>query len=161
MAFCYKVEKRWIMKFPEKIWFVFSKWDDKRRIIKDYLITGSDTMKKPHGHNHSISELVEQLGGIQSSSHVQLFATPWAAACQASLSLTKFVSIASALPSSHPILWCPLLLLPSIFPASETFPMSWLFASDDQNTGTSASASVFPMSIQDWFPLRLTQKVLT
>ena len=42
------------------------------------------------------------------------------------------------------------------FLASGTFPMSHLFASDDQNTGVSASASVFPTSIQDWFPLRLT-----
>ena len=55
--------------------------------------------------------------------HVQLFATPWTAARQASLSLTisqnlpKFVSIALVMPSSHLILWCPLLLLPSIFPS--------------------------------------------
>ena len=42
------------------------------------------------------------------------------------------------------------------FPASESFPMSWLFASGDQNIGTSASASVLPMNIQDWFPLGLT-----
>ena len=45
---------------------------------------------------------------------------------------------------------------PLSFPASTTFPMSWLLASDDQNTGISASASVFPTSIQSWFPLRLT-----
>ena len=42
------------------------------------------------------------------------------------------------------------------FPASGTFPMSWLFASGDQNTGASASASVIPMSIQGWFPLSET-----
>ena len=42
------------------------------------------------------------------------------------------------------------------FPASETFPMSQLFASDDQNIGVSASASVLPMSIQGLFPLALT-----
>ena len=44
---------------------------------------------------------------------------------------------------------------PQSFPASGTFPMSWLLTSDDQNTGTSASASVLPMCIQGWFPLRL------
>ena len=71
-------------------------------------------------------------------------------------SLPKFMSIALVMPSSHLILWCPLLLHPLSFPASETFPMSQLFASDDQNTGSSASASVLPMSIQGWFPLRLT-----
>ena len=45
---------------------------------------------------------------------------------------------------------------PQSFPASGTLPMSQLFASDDQNTGVSALASVFPTSIQTWFPLRLT-----
>ena len=67
------------------------------------------------------------------------------------------MSIASVMPSSHLLFWCPLLLLPSIFPSiRETFPMSQLFASGDQNTGASASASVLPMNIQGWFPLRLT-----
>ena len=42
------------------------------------------------------------------------------------------------------------------FPASVTFPTSRQFASDGQNTGASASASVLPTSIQGWFPLRLT-----
>ena len=45
---------------------------------------------------------------------------------------------------------------PQSFPASGIFPISWLFASGDQNTGASASASVLPMSIQGWFPLILT-----
>ena len=42
------------------------------------------------------------------------------------------------------------------FPASGSFPMSWFFASGSQSIGASASASVFPMNIQDWFPFRLT-----
>ena len=42
------------------------------------------------------------------------------------------------------------------FPASETFPMSQMFISGDQNTGASATALVLPMSMQGWFPLRLT-----
>ena len=41
------------------------------------------------------------------------------------------------------------------FPASGSFPISWFFASGGQNIGISASASVFPMNIQDWFPLGL------
>ena len=59
----------------------------------------------------------------QSLSRVQLFATPWIAACQASLSITnsrsslKLMSIESVMPSSHLILCHPLLLLPSIFPS--------------------------------------------
>ena len=39
------------------------------------------------------------------------------------------------------------------FPASGSFPMSWFFISSDQNIGVSASVSVLPMNIQDWFPL--------
>ena len=45
---------------------------------------------------------------------------------------------------------------PQSFPASGTFPMSRSFTSGDQNTGASVLASVVPMSIQCWFPLRLT-----
>ena len=57
-----------------------------------------------------------------------------------------------AISSSHTLFF----FCPQSFPASETFPMSQLFTSDDQNIGASASASVLPKSIQDWFPLRLT-----
>ena len=61
--------------------------------------------------------------------------------------------------------WCHPTILSSVFPfssclqsfpASGSFLMSWLFASGGQNTGTSVSASVLPVNIQDWFPLRLT-----
>ena len=56
------------------------------------------------------------------------FATPWTAACQAYLSITnsrsllKLLSIESVMPSNHLILYCPLLLLPSIFPSIRVFP---------------------------------------
>ena len=63
-------------------------------------------------------------------------------------SLFKLMSIESRLPSSHAILCCPFLLLPSIFPSIGSFPMSWLFTSDGQSIGASVSASVLPMSIQ-------------
>ena len=76
-----------------------------------------------------------------------------------SWSLPKFMSIALVIPSSHLILWHPLLLLPSIFPSIRDFPMSQLFTSDDQNTGISASASVLPTSIQNWFHLILTDLI--
>ena len=49
----------------------------------------------------------------------------------------------------------PFSCLPS-FPASGYFPMRWFFTSGDQSIGVSASASVLPMNIQDWFPLGLT-----
>ena len=71
---------------------------------------------------------------VQSLSHVRLFGTPWIAAHQASLSmantpsLLKFISIESVMPSNHLILYHPLLLLSSIFPISESIPMSQFFA---------------------------------
>ena len=63
----------------------------------------------------------QSVQSVQSLSHVRLFATPWTTAHQASLSITnywsllKLISIESVMPSSHLILYCPLLLLPSIF----------------------------------------------
>ena len=73
--------------------------------------------------------------GFQSLSCVQLFATPWTAARQASLAITiswsllKLMSIESVMPSNHLILCHPLLLLPSIFLSIRVFPMSQLFIS--------------------------------
>ena len=67
-----------------------------------------------------------QFSLVQSLSRVQLFVTPWTAACQASLStnswsLPKLMSIESVMPSSHLILCRPFLLLPSIFPSIRVF----------------------------------------
>ena len=88
-------------------------------------------------------------------------ATPWTAACQASLSisnslsLSRLMSIESVMPSNHLILCHPLLLLPSIFPKIRVFsnesvlrtrwPKYWSF-----------SFSINPSNIQDWFPLGFT-----
>ena len=83
----------------------------------------------------------------------------WDPTLTISQSLPKFMFIASVMPSIHLILWCPLLLLPSIFPTSGTFPMSRLFAWDDQNTRASASTSALPVHIQSWSPLRLTDLI--
>ena len=65
--------------------------------------------------------------------------------------LLKLMSVESVMTFNHLILCLPLLLLPS-FPASGSFPMSQLFASGSQSIGVSASTSVLPMYIQDWFP---------
>ena len=92
---------------------------------------------------------------------VWLFATPWTAACQASLSITntrslpKLTSIESVMPSNHLIL-CRPLLLPSVFPTSGSFPVSQFSTSGGQSIGASALASVLPVNIQDWFPLGWT-----
>ena len=96
---------------------------------------------------------------LLSLSCVWLFATPWTAAHQASLSipnsqsLVKLMSIESVMPFGHLILCCLLLLLPSMFPSIRVFPVSRLFPSCGQSIGASASASVLSMNIQDWFPL--------
>ena len=101
----------------------------------------------------------EQTRVVQSLNCIQLFATPWTAAHQASLSVTnsqillKLMTIESVMPPLHLILCHPLLLLPSIFPSIRVF-MSWLFTSGGQSIG--ASASVLPMNIQDQFSLGLT-----
>ena len=71
--------------------------------------------------------LLTRLVVVQLLSCVQLFVTPWTAACQASLaftisqSLLKLMSIELMMPSNHLILFCPLLLPPSIFPSIKVF----------------------------------------
>ena len=98
------------------------------------------------------------VGGVviaQSLSRVQLFATPWTTACQAPLSSTisqsllTFVSIYSVMLPNHLILCLYFSFCLQSFPASGSFPMSWLFTSGGQSTGASASASVLPMNTQD------------
>ena len=99
----------------------------------------------------------------QSLSHVWLFATSWTAACQASLSITnswsllKLMSIESVMPhTTISSSVCPLLFLPSIFPSIRVFSNESVLCIRWPNIGTSASASVPPMDIQDWFPLGWT-----
>ena len=103
---------------------------------------------------------------IQSLSCVRLLVTPWTAAQQASLSFTISQSLLKLMPIAQ---WChptlsssviPFLSCLQSFPASGSFPMSQLFASDDQNIGASASASILTINIQCWFPLGLTFKLL-
>ena len=107
---------------------------------------------------------------LLSPSRVQLFVTPWTAACQVSLSLTiswslpKFMSIASVMPSSHLILWCPLLLLPSVFPKIRDF-FSELSVSIRWPKYWSSSFSISPSSEYsglislkiDWFDFLTVQ----
>ena len=91
---------------------------------------------------------IYQFSSVYSLSCVWLFVTPWTAACQASLSITnsqsphKPMSIELVMPSNHLILCCPILLLPSSFPASGSFPMSQLFASGGQSIGVSGSPQI-------------------
>ena len=68
----------------------------------------------------------------------------------------KLMSIESMMPSNHLTSIIPFSSCPQSFPASGSFQMSQLFTSGGQSIGVSASASVLPMNIQDWFPLGLT-----
>ena len=108
------------------------------------------------------NEEVAWIRSDQSLSHVRLFETPWIAARQASLSITnsrgslRLTSIESVMPSSHLIPCRSLLLLPQSLPASESFPMSQLFAWGGQSTGVSALASFLPKKSQGWSPSEWT-----
>ena len=100
-----------------------------------------------------------QFSWVQSLSHVRLFATPWIAARQASLSITiswsSLTSIVSVMPSSHLILCHPLFLLPPIPPSIRVFSNeSTLWGG--QSTGVSALASFLPENTQGWSPSEWT-----
>ena len=105
-------------------------------------------------------EALVGLAVVQSLSCVQLFVTPWTAARQSSLSFTISQSLLKLMSieykPSHLILCHPFSSCPQSFPASGSFPMSWFFRSGGQSIGVSASASVLPMTIQNWSPLGLT-----
>ena len=88
---------------------------------------------KPHRYRY--------ISSVQLLSRVQVFATPWTVVRQASLSISNSWSLLK-LMSIHLILCLPLLLLPSVFPASEPFPMSQFFESGGQSIGVSASTSI-------------------
>ena len=94
--------------------------------LEDKLNKGNNWDCLSHIHVSPMPGSV-QFSSVQSLSHVWLFAIPWTAAHQASLSntnsrsLPELMSIASVMPSSHLILCCPLLLTPSIFPSIRVF----------------------------------------
>ena len=114
-----------------------------------------------------------QFSAAQSLSRVRLFATPWIAARQASLSITnsqsllKLMSIESVMPSNHLILCRPLLLLPSIFPSIRVFsnesvlpirwPKYWSFSFSISPSNEHSGLIFFRM---DWLGLFAVQRTL-
>ena len=110
---------------------------------------------------------------VQSLSLVQLFATPWTAACQASLSiinswgLLKHMSIESVMPSNHLILCRPLLLPPSVFPSLRVFsnesvlhirwPKYWSFSFSISPSNEHLGLISFRM---DWLDFLAVQGIL-
>ena len=120
--------------------------------------------EKIHAHKCSLQHYLQKarqestLSSVQSLSLVQLFATPWTTAHQASLSITnsqsllKLISIKTVMPSNNFILCRPSLFLPSIFLSirvfsNESVQMSQFFTSGGQSIGVSATISVLPMNI--------------
>ena len=108
------------------------------------------------------SELMSVRYSVQfSSSGVSDSAIIWTTACQGfpvhhqfpELSQTHVHQVGE--PSNHLIFCCP-LLVPSVFPSIKVFSSESVLLIRCQNIGVSASASVLPMNIQDWFPLGLT-----
>ena len=113
------------------------------------------------------------ISSVQSLSRVRLFATPWTAARQASLSITnsrsspKFMSIESVMPSNHFILHHPLLLLLSIFPSIRAFsnestlhmrwPKYWSFSFNISPSSEHPGLISFRM---DWLDLLAVQGTL-
>ena len=99
---------------------------------------------------------------VQSLSRVPLFATPWTVARQASCPSPTPGAYSNSCPLSQ---WChpnisssavPFSSCLQSFPVSGSFPVSQFFTSSSQSTGVSASSSVLPVNIQDWFPLGWT-----
>ena len=110
---------------------------------------------------------------VQSLNRIQLFATPWTAACQARLSFTiswsllKLMSIKSVMPSNHLVLCHSLLLLPSVFPSIKVFskestplirwPKYWRFSFSISPSNEYSGLIYFRI---DWFELFTVQGTL-
>ena len=97
------------------------------RIPLDKEPDGLQSMGSQRVGHDWVTKNVVIISSIQLLSHVRLFATPWTAASQAYLSITnsqsllKLMSTELVIPSNHLILYCPCLLLPSIFPSIRVF----------------------------------------
>ena len=108
------------------------------------------------------TEMCQEVAVVQSLSHVPLFVTQWTAARQALLSSPSPRACSNSCSLSwwcHPTITFSVIPFSSClqsFPASGSFLMSQLFTSGGQSIRASASASVLPMNIQDWFSLGLT-----
>ena len=112
---------------------------------------------------------LHQFSSVQSLSHVKFFATPWTAACQASLSntnsrsLLKLMSIELVIPSNHLILCHLLLPIPSIFPSIEVFTLIYLSLTAlglHYWAWTSSSCSEWGLSLQRLLLLRFMGSVV-
>ena len=126
-------------------------------------------------HTQMFGQICQDLvSSVQSLSHVRLSATPWTAACQASLSITnsrslpKPMSTESVMPSNHLILCHPLLLLPSVFPNIRVFsnesvlcirwPRHWSFNLSINTSNEYSGLISFRMDLLDLLAVQGTLK---
>ena len=120
------------------------------KLLQSCLTLCDPIYRRPPGSS------VHQFSSVQSLSRVRLFATPWIAELQASLSITnsqsspKPMSIESVMPSNISSSVVSFSSCLQSLTASEFFPMSQLFAWGGQSTGVSASASFIPKKSQSW-----------
>ena len=152
-------------------------WEDP---LEKEMATHSSTLAwrilwtaEPLGLQSMGSQELDMFNSIQSLSRVWVFATLWTAACQACLSITnswsliKLMSIKSVMPSDHPILCCPLLLLHSVFSSIRIFsnelalcirwPKYWSFSFNISPCNEHPGLISFRM---DWLDLLVAQGTL-
>ena len=152
------------MEWEQKRWtFLWSK--KLRAVISHHFYIGRSMLSCLN-----VKTSPKQISSVQLLSRVRLFATPWIAARQASLSITnswslpKLMSIESEIPSNHFILCHPLLLLPSVFPSIRVFsnesallirwPKYWSFSFNISPTNEHPGLISFRM---DWLDLLAVQ----
>ena len=131
-------------------WFYFTSWYIHPPALSSLAWEGDWVRVPPWGRRCGTFPRAQvDISSVQSLSRVWLFATPWTAAHQASLSITnsqrllKLMSIELVMPSNHLILCCPLLLSPSVFPSIRVFsnesalhirwPKYWSFSISSSN----------------------------
>ena len=167
--------------------FLFMTWELMLRVLLSLVLSTAPALclepqRSRSGENQKWKSIVMMklspelhvhFSSVQSPSHVQLLATPWTAACQASLSITnsqslpKLMSIELVMSSSHLILCHPLLLFPSIFPSIRVFsnesvlcirwPNSWSFSFIISPSNEYSGLISFRM---DWLDLLAVQGTL-
>ena len=151
----------------------YSPWGRRKSDSTEQLSTKALLSHSYQGITIRVSGFYSMVSSIQSLSRVWLFATPWTAARQASLSITKcqsllkLMSIESVMPSNHLILCCPLLLPPSILPSIRVFsnesvlcirwPKYWNFSLNISPSNEYSGLIFFRM---DWLELLAVQGTL-
>ena len=155
--------KRLSMHMPKglKMGFWFERESERENFHPSFSSTyplKPEVSRPPPGQSSPVASKFSNLSSVQLLSCVWLFATPWIAACQASLSITnswslpKLMSIELVMPSNYLISCCPLFVLPSIFPSNKIFsnesalrirwPKHWSF-----------SFNMSPSNEYSWSPL--------